>query len=233
MTEEKVMKPRKSFRAPSPLPNYTRGEERFNMITHIVGGAMGLVAMIACVIVAAYHHNFWGVTSGIIYGFTVILLFTMSSVYHGLRLELPKRVFRVLDHCTIYILIAGTYTPIALGAFRVAFPVDAWLIFGVNWFFAILGITLTAIDRKRFAIFALVCYLGMGWSAMFRVNRIIEVLGVPFIVLILVGGVLYTVGVIFYGLGKKKKYMHSVFHLFVNAASIVHSVAIAAFVMPM
>jgi hemolysin III len=219
-------------REPSALPNYTRGEEIFNMTTHIVGGALGLVAMLACVIVAAYHQNGWGITSGAIYGFTVILVFTMSSIYHGLKLELPKRVFRVLDHCTIYILIAGTYTPILLGAFRAAYPVDAWVLFGILWFFALLGITLTAIDRKKFQIFSIICYLGMGWSAMFRITRLIEVLGAPFFILIVVGGGLYTVGVIFYAVGKKIKYMHSVFHLFVNAASIVHSVAIAAFVMP-
>ena len=214
------------------LPNYTRGEERFNMITHIVGGGLGLVALLACVIVAAFHHHVVGVVSGTIYGFSVILLFTMSSIYHGLHVGLPKRVFRILDHCTIYILIAGTYTPIVLGQFRHVYPLDAWLIFGVIWGLAALGITLTAIDRKRFAGFALACYLGMGWMAVFRINRLIEVLGAPFFVLILIGGVLYTVGVIFYAVGKKKKYMHSIFHLFVNAASILHSVAIATFVMP-
>jgi hemolysin III len=220
------------MRKPSTLPRYTRGEERFNMITHIVGGGLGLVAMLACVIVAAYHQNGWGVTSGILYGFTVILLFTMSSIYHGLKLDLPKRVFRILDHCTIYILIAGTYTPILLGAFRVRYTFDAWILFGILWGFALLGITLTAIDRKRFQVFSIICYLGMGWSAMFRITRLIEVLGPPFFVMIVVGGVLYTVGVIFYGMGKRVKYMHSVFHLFVIAASIIHSVAIAAYVMP-
>jgi hemolysin III len=220
-------------REPSALPRYTRGEEIFNMTTHIVGGALGLVAMLACVIVAAYHHNGWGVTSGAVYGFTVILVFTMSSIYHGLKLELPKRVFRILDHCTIYILIAGTYTPILLGAFRAQYPADAWVLFGILWGFAILGITLTAVNRKKFQIFAIICYLGMGWSAMFRITRLIEVLGAPFFILIVAGGVSYTVGVLFYAAGKKIKYMHSVFHLFVNAASIVHSVAIAAFVMPL
>jgi len=214
------------------LPNYTRGEERFNMITHIVGGGLGLVALLACVIVAAFHHNVMGVVSGMVYGFSAILLFTMSSIYHGLHVGLPKRVFRILDHCTIYVLIAGTYTPIVLGAFRYAHPLDAWLIFGVIWGLAAIGITLTAIDRKRFAKFAIACYLGMGWMIVFRINLLIEVLGAPFFVLILTGGVLYTVGVLFYAIGKKKKYMHSIFHLFVNAASILHSVAIATFVMP-
>lgn len=218
--------------AKNALPNYTRGEEVFNMTTHIVGGGLGLVALIACVIVAGLHHNAWGIVSGIIYGITVILLFTMSSVYHGLRIGKPKRVFRILDHCTIYVLIAGTYTPILLGEFRAVHTADAWIIFGIIWGLAIIGITLTGIDRKRFAAFALVCYLGMGWTAIFRINRLVEVLGLPFFVLILIGGVLYTVGAIFYGVGKHKKYMHSVFHLFVNAASILHSVAIATFVMP-
>jgi len=214
------------------LPNYSRGEELFNMITHIVGGSLGLVALLACVIVAGLHQNAWGIVSGIIYGFTVILLFTMSSIYHGLNIGTPKRVFRVLDHCTIYVLIAGTYTPIVLGQFREVYPLDAWLIFGVIWGLAIIGITLTGVDRKRFAIFSMVCYLGMGWMVIFRINRLLSVLGVPFFILLLIGGVLYTVGAIFYGVGKHKKYMHSVFHLFVNAASILHSVAIAAFIMP-
>ncbi|MCL2217873.1 MAG: hemolysin III family protein [Defluviitaleaceae bacterium] len=214
------------------LPNYTRGEERFNMITHIVGGGLGLVALLACVIVAAFHQNVMGIVSGAIYGFSVILLFTMSSIYHGLNIGFPKKIFRVLDHCTIYILIAGTYTPILLTRFREVYPLDAWLMFGVLWGFAIVGVTLTAIDRKRFMPFALVCYLGMGWMAMFRISRLVEVLGLPFFILILIGGVLYTLGVIFYAVGKKRKYMHSIFHLFVNGASILHSVAIATFVMP-
>lgn len=213
------------------LPDYTRGEERFNMITHIVGGGLGLVALLFCVIIAAFHQNVMGIVSGLIYGFTVILLFTMSSIYHGLDIGLPKKVFRVLDHCTIYLLIAGTYTPITLTQFRVVYPVYAWIMFGLIWGFAILGVTLTAINRQKFKYFAITCYLGMGWMAVFFIRQLIEVLGSAFFVLILIGGGLYTLGVVFYAVGKKKKYMHSVFHLFVNVASILHSVAIAVFVM--
>ena len=216
----------------SELPARTRSEELINMASHIVGGALGFVALLACVIVAAFHQNVLGVVSGIVYGVAVILLFTMSSIYHGLKKELPKKVFRVLDYCTIYVLIAGTYTPILLGEFRRVYPLDAWLIFAAIWGLAILGITLTAIDRKRFAPFSIVCYLGMGWMALFRIHRLVEVLGAVFFMLILAGGVLYTLGVVFYGLGKRRKYMHSVFHFFVIAASVIHSVAIAVFVMP-
>ncbi|MCL2015761.1 MAG: hemolysin III family protein [Defluviitaleaceae bacterium] len=213
------------------MPIYTRGEERFNMITHIVGGGLGVVALLFCVIIAAYHQNIWGIVSGLIYGFSVVLLFTMSSIYHGLNIGLPKRIFRILDHCTIYLLIAGTYTPILLNAFRESYPIDAWVLFGIIWGLAVIGITLNAINLKKFIIFSVVCYLGMGWAAVFRINQLISTLGIPFFVLLLIGGSLYTIGVLFYALGAKKKYMHSVFHLFVIAASILHSVAIATFVM--
>jgi len=217
--------------AMSGVPRYTRGEERFNMITHIVGGGLGVVALLFCVIVAAYNRNMWGIASGLVYGFSVILLFTMSSIYHGLHIGLPKRVFRILDHCTIYILIAGTYTPILLTHFREAYPTEAWMVFSIIWGLAIIGITLNAIDLKRFIVFSVICYLGMGWAAIIKINHLIEVLGMPFFILILIGGILYTVGVLFYALGRRKKYMHSIFHLFVIAASILHSVAIAIFVM--
>lgn len=213
------------------MPRYTKGEELFNMITHIVGGGLGVVALLFCVIVAAYNQNMWAVSSGLVYGFSVVILFTMSSIYHGLRAGIPKKVFRILDHCTIYVLIAGTYTPILLTHFREAYPTDAWVLFGVLWGIAAIGITLNAIDLKRFIVFSVICYLGMGWAAILRINQLISVLGQPFFVLILIGGILYTVGVAFYAVGKHRKYMHSIFHLFVIAASILHSVAIAVFVM--
>ncbi|MCL2852078.1 MAG: hemolysin III family protein [Defluviitaleaceae bacterium] len=214
------------------MPKYTRGEELFNMISHIVGGGLGVVALLACVIVAAYHQNIWGIVSGMIYGFSVILLFTMSSVYHGLRVGLPKRVFRVLDHCTISILIAGTYTPVLLTRFREAYPEHAWMIFAAIWALAIAGVVMNAVNLRRFLVLSVICYLGMGWMAMLRIDQLIEVLGSTFFVMILTGGILYTVGVLFYALGKRKKYMHSIFHIFVIAASVLHSVAIAVFAMP-
>lgn len=214
------------------LPGYTRGEELFNMITHIVGAGLGLVALIACAIVAAFSQNVWGVVSGCVYGSCVVLLFTMSSIYHGLRVEKPKRVFRVIDHCTIFVLIAGTYTPIVLNRFRVVYPLDAWIVFGAIWSLAVMGIALNSVDMRRFRAVSMICYLGMGWMVIFRIDRLIEVLGSAFFIMILIGGILYTVGVLFYAMGKRKKYMHSVFHLFVNIASVLHSVAIAAFIMP-
>ena len=214
------------------LPSYTRGEEIFNMVTHIAGGALGAAALAACVITASLNDNVWGIVSGSVYGSTVILLFTVSSVYHGLRAERPKRVFQIIDHCVIYVLIAGTYTPMLLNRYREIYPADAWVIFSVIWGLAILGIVLNAVDMHRFNVLSMICYLGMGWMAAFRFSRLAEVLGSTFIFLLVAGGVMYTAGVIFYIAGEKKKYMHSVFHLFVNAGSVLHSIAIAVYIMP-
>ncbi|MCL2350079.1 MAG: hemolysin III family protein [Defluviitaleaceae bacterium] len=225
MSEENTTTP-KALQA----ARYTRGEERMNMITHIVGAGLGVLALVACVLVAAFNQSAWGVVTASIYGFSVITLFTMSSIYHGLKVGLPKRVFRILDHCTIYVLIAGTYTPILLNEFREQFPVDAWVLFGIIWGVSAIGITFNAINLKRFLVPSLICYLLLGWAAMFRIGPLMEVLGAPFFVLLLIGGGLYTLGVVFYVAGRKKKYMHSVFHLFVNAASVLHSIAIAVFV---
>ena len=213
------------------MPRYTAGEERFNMISHIVGAGLGFIALIFCVAVAAYHQNSWGILSGIIYGLSAMVLFTMSSLYHGLHVGKAKRVFRILDHCAIFVLIAGTYTPILLGGFREQYPVDAWVLFSIIWGVAVLGITLNAVNLKKFAKISFVCYLALGWLAVFRLDQLVSVLGPTFFVLIAVGGVLYTVGAAFYVVGGKKKYMHSVFHLFVVAASVVHSTAIAMFAM--
>jgi len=214
------------------LPSYTKGEEIFNMVSHIAGGGLGVVALLTCVIVAAYNQNGWGIVSGAIYGFALILLFTASSLYHGLTAELPKKVFQVIDHCTIFILISGTYTPILLNKYREEYPFEAWVMFSVVWGFAILGIVLNAIDLKRFKTFSMICYLGMGWLVIFRFNKLLDVIGSTFFVFLLVGGVFYTSGAILYVIGKKKKYMHSVFHLFVVAAALMHFLGIAIFIMP-
>ena len=204
------------------------------MVSHIVGGGIGVVAFLTCVIVAAYHQNVWGIVSGAVYGFTIILLFTMSSIYHGLPMGIPKKVFQVLDHCTIFILIAGTYTPILLNQFREAYPLLAWTFFAIIWGLAVLGITLNSVDLKRFKVFSIICYLGMGWLIVFSFQKLVEILGRDFVAFLLLGGVFYTIGAALYVVGKKmnKKYMHSVFHIFVDVAALMHFLGIAIFIMP-
>ena len=208
------------------LPDYTRGEEVMNMVTHIVGGAVGIVALTLCVIRAALHNNVWGVVTSAIYGATMIAMFTISSVYHGLRPNLGKKVMQVIDHCTIYILIAGTYTPIVLTAFRPLYPALGWGLFFVEWGLAAIAITLTAIDLKKYNVFSMICYIGMGWAVIPFAKQILEVLTLPGFLLLLFGGVAYTVGSILYGLGKKRKWMHSVFHIFVVLGALLQFLSV-------
>lgn len=214
------------------LPDYTKGEEIFNMTSHIVGGALGIAALVLCIIVAAVHGSAVGVVSGIIYGVSLIMLYTMSSVYHGLRPGMGKKVMQVLDHCTIYFLIAGTYTPVVLVAIRPIYPAVAWILFGVVWGCAIIAIVLTAIDLKTFQVFSMICYLAMGWCVIFFVKQTYEALGFKGTLLLVLGGVAYTIGAILYGLGSKHRYMHSVFHLFILLGSILHFFTIILYVLP-
>lgn len=213
------------------LPTYTKGEEVFNMTSHIVGGVLGIVAVVLCVIFASIRGNVYGIVSGAIYGVTMIVLYTMSSLYHGLSPKTnAKKVFQVLDHCSIFLLIAGSYTPFALCTIREVDPVAGWTIFGVIWALAVLGIVLNAIDIKKFKVFSMICYLAMGWCIIIKAS-ILPVLGINGLILLVSGGIVYTIGAILYGVGKKHKYMHSIFHLFILAGSILQFFCILLYVM--
>ena len=213
------------------LPDYTKGEEIFNMVSHIVGGGFGVIALVVCVAVAAVHGSVWGIISSIIYGVSLILLYTMSSVYHGLRPNMGKKVMQVLDHCTIYFLIAGTYTPVALCAIRSQFPGWGWSIFGIVWGVSAVAVVFTAIDLKKYAKFSMACYIGLGWCVVLAVKPTIQSVPVGGLVWLLIGGIAYTVGAVLYGLGSKHRYMHSVFHLFVLLGSICHFISIVGYIL--
>jgi len=214
------------------LPKYTKGEEIFNMTTHIVGAALGVVATVLCIIVAVIHKNVYGIVSGSIYGVSVIALYTMSSIYHGLSPKCKgKKVLQVLDHCTIFLLIAGSYTPFALCTLRSYDTATGWIIFGIIWGAAALGITLNAIDLKKYKVFSMICYLTMGWIIIFKVSLLPKLLGITGLALLLSGGIAYTIGAILYGVGKKHKYMHSIFHLFILLGSILQFFCILFYVM--
>ena len=214
------------------LPKYSKGEEVFNMTSHIVGSVLGVVAVVLCVIMAAVRGNVYGIVSGAIYGTTVIILYTMSSIYHGLSAKCKgKKVMQVLDHCTIFLLIAGSYTPFALCTFREYNTSTGWTIFGIIWAMAILGIILNAIDLKKYKVFSMICYLGMGWAIIFKANLLPMLLPLGGVILLVAGGVAYTLGAILYGLGKKHKWMHSIFHLFILLGSFLHFFCILFYVM--
>ena len=198
-----------------PLPDYTKGEEIFNMVTHIVGGALGIAVTVLCIVTAAMHNDSYGVVSGAIFGGTMIVLYSMSSIYHGLSpLLKAKRVFRVLDHCTIFFLIAGTYTPIALCALRHYNTALGWVYFGVVWGLAALGVVFTAIDLDRFKVLGMILYIAIGWCITAVPGVIYEELGSGGLTFLVLGGISYTIGAVLYGVGKKMRYMHSVFHIF-------------------
>ena len=214
------------------LPTYTKGEEIFNMVSHIVGGALGVVATVLCIIFSAIHRNAYGIISGAIFGTTMILLYTMSSIYHGLKPERKaKKVMQILDHCSIFLLIAGSYTPFCLCTLREYNTALGWTIFGIIWGFAILGIVLNSIDLKKYKVFSMICYLVMGWCIIVKVNVLPQLLGMTGFWLLMSGGIVYTIGAILYGVGKKHKYIHSVFHLCILIANLLQFLCILLYVM--
>lgn len=210
------------------LPVYSRGEDCMNMITHIVGGGFGLVILAACLLRA---DNGWDMVGCWIYGLSMLFVYTISSVYHGLRPGTAKKVMQVLDHCAIYTLIAGTYTPILLGAMVPAYPKIGWGLLVGQWGLAILAVTLTAIDLKRYKVFSMVCYIGMGWSILAFLPQAMEVLGTTGFGWLLAGGIVYTIGAVIFGIGSRVRWMHSVFHIFVVAGSVLQGVSVVWYVL--
>ena len=214
------------------LPTYTKGEEIFNMTSHIIGAVFGIAVTVLCIIMSSIHKNVYGIVSSSIYGATMIILYTMSSIYHGLSPKvMGKKVLQILDHCTIFLLIAGSYTPFALCTFREYNTALGWTIFGVIWAVSILGIVLNAIDLKKYKVFSMICYILMGWAIIFRADLLPKLLDVNGLIFLVSGGVAYTLGAVFYGIGKKHKYMHSVFHLFILLGSILQFFCILFYVL--
>ena len=208
------------------LPAYTRGEEIFNFVSHIVGGGLSVIVLALCVVRAALHRDAWAIVSSAIYGLSLICVYTISSVYHGLRPERAKKVLQVLDHCTIYFLIFGSYLPILLCAIRPVSPGTAWLLFGVILAITALAVTFTAIDLRKYRVLSMICYVGLGWCIVFAAPVALRAIPLPGLLWLLAGGLAYTVGAILYGLGVRKRWMHGVFHLFVILGSVLQFVCI-------
>ncbi len=212
------------------LPDYTKGEEITNMVTHIIGGAFGIAALVLCLAFSIMKQDGYLIVGSAIYGVSLILLYTMSSVYHGLSPNMGKKVMQVIDHCTIYFLIGGTYTPIVLGSIRLVNPVVAWVVFGVVWAACITACVFTAIDLKKYAVLSMICYIGVGWCVIFAIRPTLQALGLGGFLWVLAGGIAYTVGAVLYGLGRTHRYMHSVFHVFVLMGTFFQFVGIFKYV---
>ena len=208
------------------LPDYTRGEELFNTLTHALGIVIGIVILILAASAAAGSGSAWDMAGGNIYSVSMIALYTISTVYHGLPRGRAKQAMRIVDHCTIYLLIAGTYTPILLTAIRPEHPVLAWTVFACEWGLAAAAAFMTAYDLRRSAKLSMACYIVMGWLIVLVLRPAIEALTLRGFMWLLAGGVSYTVGAVLYGVGKKKRYIHGVFHIFVDIASVLQAVCV-------
>ncbi len=212
------------------LPAYSTGEETMNMVTHIVGGGLAVIMFALCLMKAIPAGGVKLATS-IVYGVVLLLVYAMSSIYHGLRTVTSKKVLQVLDHCAIYGLIAGTYTPIVLCAIAPKYPLIGWGLFAVQWSLAITATALTAIDLKKYKVFSMICYIGMGWSIIFFLPQTMDVLSPTGFWILFSGGIAYTIGAVLFGLGKQMKWMHSVFHIFVILGSILQFFTILIYVL--
>ena len=210
------------------LPDYTKGEEVMNMVTHIVGGAFGLCALVLCLVKADRGAD---IAASLIYGLSMVALYTLSSVYHGLRRGGGKKVLQVLDHCTIYMLIAGTYSIVCISGFMPEYTAISIGLLVLQWCLGALAITLTAIDLKKYKPFSMICYIGMGWSIILFIPQTMAVMTADGFWLLLGGGIAYTVGAVLYAVGAKKRWYHGVFHIFVLLGSALQFMAIYGYVL--
>lgn len=213
------------------LPGFTKGEEIFNAVTHIVGGGLGIISLIVNIVLGVkFNHTGIEIFSFIIYSVCMIILYAMSSIYHFLRPVKAKKVFRVFDHCTIYLLIAGTYTPICVNVF--AGTVWGAIILWTVWLGAIAGIIINAINMhaKWAKVISMILYVITGWSIIVFVGKVLEVWELGGFIWLLAGGLAYTIGIIFFMTGKKARYIHSVWHLFVLLGTILQYIGILVYI---
>lgn len=215
--------------AAKPATRYTVGEEIFNSVTHGVGAILALIGGGVVVTLAAVYGGTREVVACTIYAVSLVLLYAMSTLYHAFPFPRVKHVFRIFDHSSVFLLIAGTYTPFML--ITLQGKGKGLIIFITVWACAVVGMVLNAISVSRFAKLSLVLYLVMGWSIVFAIGDVVRALAPGGVWLLFAGGVGYTVGVAFY-LAKRVKYMHSIWHLFVLAGSVLHYLCIVIYVLP-
>jgi hemolysin III len=207
---------------------YTVGEEIAHAVTHGVGALLSIAGLTVLVAFASLYGNAWHITSSCIYGATLILLYTASTLYHGIPQPAAKRVLRRIDHAAIFLLIAGTYTPFTLVNLRGEW---GWLLFGLVWGFAILGVVLETVAKRRIKWLSLTLYLGLGWMVLIAIKPLVDAVATGGLILLLAGGLCYSLGVIFY-VWKRLAYHHAVWHMFVMAGSMLHFFSVFYYVLP-
>lgn len=213
------------------LPEYTRKEEAFNSITHIVGGALASVYLIACLVVSILHNNIAGVLTSLLYGAGTITLFTLSSIYHGLHFGFPKKVLQVLDHCTIYPMIACTYMPII---FCKIMPINAlagWILFAIEISLASIATSVTAMHIKQHKTISLICCFILSWAVLIYPKLIVAALGWTGVSLLFLGSICSTIGIILFALSRKRALLHNIFHIFMLVGSFFYFLSIVLYVL--
>ena len=211
------------------IPEYTKGEEVFSMVLSIVSGALSVAVLVFCLIVAAKNNNVYGVVTSSIYGASLIILFSISSVYHGLKKYVPKKVFQILNHCAVFFLIAGTYTVVLLSSIRQFNPVIAWTLFGIECGIAAFAITFISVDLEKNRLLSIICFIVMGWTLVPFYKVAIEAMSMTGFVLFVIGIGLYTLSLITYIVEKRVKYIHCVYHILFLFASAVQYISIISY----
>ena len=210
------------------IPKYSLGEELISAISHGIGAGLGITALVLCTIKSAFHGNPYAIVSSVLYGSSLIILYLISTLYHSFKPNLvAKKVFRIFDHCSIFLLIFGTYTPFTLVTLN---GTVGWIIFSVILATTIIGIVLNSINLEKYKKISMACYIIMGWMIIFAFKPLYEALNINGIILLVLGGIVYTIGAVVYALGKKIKYMHSLWHFFVLAGSILQFLCIYLYV---
>ncbi len=214
---------------PRSVRPFTLGEEIFHSITHGIGSGLSIAGLTLLVVLAALYGDVYQIVGFSVFGVSLVVLYLSSTLYHGLQHPKTKRIFKVFDHSSIYLLIAGSYTPFLLVALR---GTAGWILLIVVWAIALLGITLKVLFIDRFQILSVISYLLMGWLCVFVFREMLISIPTAGIFWLAAGGVLYTVGVIFYAM-QKIPYMHAIWHFFVLGGSICHYFAVLLFLAPL
>ena len=197
---------------------YTLGEEIFSSVSHGVGACLSIAGTVVLLVFSVIYGNALAVVSSAIYGASLIILYTMSTLYHSFTNERVKHFFQIMDHNTIFLLIAGTYTPITL---YILGGVTGWILFSVVWVASIICITLNSIIMEKAKIPSLICYIATGWVIIFAIKPLIAKVPLLSALFLVLGGVIYTVGIVFYVI-KKVKYFHPIWHIFTILGSAFH-----------
>lgn len=213
---------------PKSVRPFSLGEEIFHSITHGIGSGLSIAGLTLLVVLAVLYGDVYQIVSFSIFGATLVILYLSSTLYHGLQQARVKQIFKVFDHSSIYLLIAGTYTPFLLVALR---GTAGWTLLVLVWLIALIGITFKVLFIDRFQILSVISYLLMGWLCVFAFKEMLISIPIAGIIWLAAGGILYTVGVIFYAM-QKIPYMHAIWHFFVLGGSICHYFAVLLFLAP-